>query len=806
MLWKSPGLTAVAVLALALGVGANTAIFSVVNAVLLRPLPYKDPDRLVVLWGNNLKQGRGQLPVSFPNFLDWKNQNRVFEDMASYAYNQFVITGRQEPERVRGVFVSTGFFPVLGVRPSLGRTSRPEEEREYLAVLSHALWQRRFGSDPSIIGQVITLNGKGYTVIGVMPPDFQFPPRDPRFQPTGTGAELWVTLSSLFTPSPNLGDWIGSRSLRGNRVIGQLKPGVTIQQAQAEMDTIAGRLEQAYPDANAGVGVTLVPLHEQLVGHIRAALLVFLGAVGFVLLIACANVANLLLARTATREKEMALRAALGASRLRLVRQLLTESTLLALLGGALGLLLALWGVDLLVHLDTGNIPRANEIGIDGRVLSFTLAISLLTGMIFGLAPALQASKLNLNETLKEGGRSSAGSWRGRRVRGLLVVSEIALTLVLLIGAGLMIKSFRRLLETPPGFNPQNVLTMQIQVSSFQHSQPPQWVAFYRQVLERVAALPGVQSVGTCDSLPPRIFQRGNSFAIEGHPSPGPGQSPIAQLFTISPDYFRALNVPLLKGRYFTEADTAAAPGVAIINETIARRFFPNEDPVGRRLKLGNPESQSPRLTIVGVVGDVKYSGLDADTEAGLYIPYLQNPVPGMYLMVRTASYPLSLAAAVRGQVLAVDKDQPVANIKTMEQVLAESVAQRRLNTLLLGLFAAVALSLAMVGIYGVVSYSVSQRTHEIGIRMALGAQTGDVLRLVVRQGLQPVLIGMAIGLTGALALTRLLSSLLYGVSATDPATFVVISLLLTAVALLACYIPARRATKVDPMIALRYE
>lgn len=806
MLLKNPGFTAVAVLALALGIGANSAIFSIVNALLLRPLPYKDADRLVIVWGKNRHQGRDQLPVSRPDFLDWRRDNRVFEDMASYAYNVFDITGQREPERVRGVFVSTNFFSVLGEKPLLGRTFRPEEEREPLVVLSYKLWERRFGCNPSIIGQSIALSGDSYTVIGIMPRGFQFPPRDPRARSVDTGTEVWVTLARLFTVTPGLGDWIGNRALRGYRVIARLKPGIARQQAQTEMNTIAHRLEQAYPNTNAGIGVTVVSLHEQIVAPVRSALLVLLGAVGFVLLIACANVANLLLVRTAAREREISIRVALGASNLRLIRQLLTESTLLALLGGALGLLLALWGVDLLVRLNAGYIPRAGEVGIDSRVLGFTLVIALLTGMIFGLAPTLEASKLNLNEALKEGGRGSAGSLRGQHTRGLLVISEVALALVLLVAAGLMIKSFLRLLDTHLGFNPKNVLTMQVHIPPFKYSQPRQWTALYQQILERIQALPGVRSTGIGISLPPRVSERSNLFVIEGRPSPGPGRSPIAQFFTVSPHFLDTLQVPLLKGRSFTEADRADAPGVVIINETVARRFFPDEDPIGKRLKLGNPESRSPWLTIVGVVEDVKYSGLDAETEAGLYVPFAQNPFPGMFLLVRTMSDPLGLAAAVRKEILAVDKDQPIADIKILEQVVSESVAQRRLNTVLLGIFAVVALILAVVGIYGVVSYSVTQRTHEIGIRMALGARPSNVLKLVVGQGMILVLIGVTIGLIAAFALTRVLSSLLYGVSATDPATFMVISLLLVAVALLASYIPARRATKVDPMVALRYE
>ncbi|HVG22311.1 MAG TPA: ABC transporter permease [Blastocatellia bacterium] len=801
MLAKKPAFTAVAVLALALGIGANTAIFSVVNTVLLKPLPFKDPDQLMMVWEDNTKLGFPKDTPAPANFVDWKDQNQVFDGMAAIATQTFNLTGVGEPEKLEGLRVSANFFPLLGVEPSLGRSFLPEEDLpqgERVVIISHGLWQRRFGSDASIIGRPLTLNGQSYTVVGVLSKDFRFP--DP-FQSATEESAIWVPLAFSSEEASN----------RGGHylfVYARTKPGVTQKQAQADMDTIAARLQQQYPDTNKSVGAVVTSLHEQVVGDIRPALLILLGAVCFVLLIACANVANLLLARAAARQKETAIRTALGASRPRLVGQFLTESLLLAGLGGIVGLLLAAIGMRVLVALMPATLSQAKDVNIDAKVLGFTLLVSLLTGVIFGLAPALQASRPDLNESLKEGGKGTAGVARAR-LRGLLVISEVALALVLLIGAGLLINSFLRLRSVDAGFNAANLLTMKVVLPRLKYPDPVKRTAFYDEMLRRIQSLPGVQSAGVITNLP--LTFRGNNagVTIEGRPEPAPDERPIVITRAISPDYFRTMNIPLLKGREFSPHDTPDAVGVVVIGETTARQFWPGEDAIGKRIKLGPFNSDEPWLSVVGVAKDVRQFELDIDPKPQVYFPYSQMTYTFLAprdLVVRTAGDPLSLASAVRGEVWAVDKDQPVSNISTMEQILSNSVARQRFNMLLLAIFAGVALLLAAVGIYGVISYSVTQRTHEIGIRMALGATSSDVLKLVVWQGLKLVSVGVVIGLSSAFVLTRLMQSLLFGVSATDPVTFASISAALVAVAMLASYIPARKATKVDPMVALRYE
>jgi putative ABC transport system permease protein len=785
MLMKRRGFTAIAILTLALGIGANTAIFSVINAVLLSPLPFENAERLVRVGGRDLRKP-GELPGSFspPDFYDWRARNTVFEEIAAIDGWSPSLTGAGEPERIQAAKVSANFFSVLKVNPAAGRAFLPDEERRgnhYVVVLSHALWQRRFGGDPSIINQQIELTGEKLTVVGIMPPDFQMP----RLMGYDYDEpELWIPFA------PDLKNW--SRSGRSvDAAIGRLKPNVSVEQAQSELDSIGQQLQEQYPKMNANAGVKVVSFYEQLVGATRPALFVFVAAVGFVLLIACANVANLLLARSATRGKEIAIRTALGAARARIVRQLLTESVLLASIGGALGLLLAMWATDLLLALSAGAIPRIEGARLNGRVLLFTLLISTLTGIFFGLAPALNASKPDLNETLKEGGRTSASAGGRGRMRSLLVVSEIALSLVLLVGAGLLIKSFVRLQSVDPGFDTQNVLTMTAFLNGKKYPQDEQHPVFFDEVVERAQALPGVEHVGLVSNLPISgnfdrrpIYPEGQLVAE--------GEAQDTEEYMVNAGYFGALRIPLREGRLFNAEDKADSPLVVIIGESTARRFWPNESPVGKRVKMGS--DNNPWLNIVGVVGDVRHYGLDKPANLQVYVPHRQRPSQQMTIVVR------STVGADGGL------DQPVYDIKPMEQYVAESIAEKRFSMLLVAIFAGVALVLAIVGIYGVMSYTVSQRTREIGLRMALGAQGRDILKLVVGQGLLLTLVGVATGLGLAFAVTRAMSSLLFGVSAADPLIFSAVAVLLTSVALFACYLPARRAARVDPMEALRYE
>jgi putative ABC transport system permease protein len=791
MLRKKPSFTVIVVLALAIGIGANTAIFSVVNAILLRPLPYKNADRISMIWMDNPKLGVSQDWHSYPNYIDYKEQNQSYEDMAAFNDRSFNLTGTGDPVRVVGVWATASLFSVLGVEPALGHTFTEAEEepgKDLVVVLSNGLWQRRFGGDPGIVGQPINMNGVNRTVLGVMPASFTFPEKN---------TELWIPIAI----SPQRKQ---ARNAISYKAVGRLKPGVTIEQARSDMGAIAKRLDDQY--FQSGYGINLIPLHDQETRTVRPALLVLLGAVAFVLLIACANVANLLLARAALREREVAIRVALGAGRSRIIRQVLTESALLSLVGGAAGLLLAFWGLKLLVALSPADIPRLDQTGIDVRVLAFTLAVSLVTGLIFGLAPALQSSKSDPNESLKEGGRGSTGGVGGRRVRNLLVVSEIALSLILLIGAGLLIKSFMRLQQFEFGFNPDNLLTMRVQLPGSKYRDGKQVVAFYQQLLERMETVPGVQSAGTISSVFITDTPNSTNFSIEGRPVPVGAEQIEVPLDSVSPSYFKVMGIPLLRGREFDNRDAEGATPAVIINDTFARRFFAGEDPIGKRFVYGSPDPKNPWITIVGVVGDMRRTGFDRAVRPETFLPEAQNPDNALTIVARTATDPAGFAGALRNEVWSIDKDQSVYDIKTMHQTLSEMMSQRRFNMLLLGLFAAVALTLAAVGIYGVISYSVTQRSHEIGIRIALGAQSRDVLKMVVGQGMMLAGIGVSIGLIAAFALTQLMSSLLFGVRAADPVTFALISFLLIGVALVACLVPARRATRVDPMVALRYE
>jgi predicted permease len=791
---KSPAFTAVAVLSLALGVGANTAIFSVVNGILLRPLPYPESERIVAVWHTPPQEsfpGMDRFSVSPGNYLDWKEQSRAFEQMAIYQYAGLSLSAGGDPMPVTGAAVSSDFFAVLRTQVEKGRTFSPEEEqkgREQVAVLGHGLWQRAFGGDPNLIGRTVSLNSRSYTIVGIMPSGFEFP----------EAAELWVPLA-----------WDAAerqtREIHDYSVVARLKRDAPLAQAQAELSTISTRLEQQYPEANKGWGAVVIPLKEDLVGDVRPALLVLFSAVGFVLLIACANVANLMLARGANRRKEIALRIALGATRGRIVRQLLCESVLLAAVGGLLGLLLAGWGGQLLVRLSSGSLPKAGEVGIDGWALGFTLLVSLAAGLLAGVAPALQFSRHELAETLKLGtGRGGGGSVR-QRTRKALVVCEVAMSLILLVGAGLMIRSFWKLQHVDPGFDVSNTLTLGVILPPNRYAEPQQQLAFHDRVLEQIGALPGVVSVGATTTIP--LTGRGSKqpFAVEGRPVPPVSEQPLAQTRYVSPDYFRAMGIPLRQGRPFEERDREGSPQVVVISEAMARRFFPGQNPLGQRLTASFHLQQGPR-EIVGVVGDVKSTGLNDDGAPTMYLPFRQAPRPWITFVARTVADPQTFVQPVSKAMYAVDREQALLSVRTMEQVLTESLSGRRFNMTLLITFAGLALVLAAVGVYGVMNYSVMLRRRELGIRIALGARALDVLRLVLGQGLALTLIGVGVGMAGAYALTRLMASLLYGVAATDFLTFGSVSGVIILVGLLASFLPARRATKVDPMIALRSE
>ncbi len=807
MLRKQPGFTLIAVVTLSLGIGANTAIFSVVNAVLLKPLPYPEADRLVLL----LEQAEsfGEESVAYLNFVDWRAQQNVFQNLGVYNGGSYTLTGNGDPQQLSGAQASADLLTALRIKPALGRLFTPDEDNLGAApvvVLSHRLWQERFGGDANIINRTITLNERSYTVIGVLPPEFYFPRR----------FDFWLPLGPL-TDGQGYQKRYNHPGLRG---IARLKDGVTLEQARAGMQTIAARLAAAYPDSNQGNSVIVRPLKQDITGNVERALWIILAAVGGVLLIACANVANLLLARAATRQREMAVRVALGASRWQLTRQLLTESLLLSLLGGLPGLLLAQWAIDGLLKVNPDVLPRAGEIKTDLAVLGFTFAVATLTGLLFGLIPAWQAGRTPAQLALKDAGRGIAS---GRsRFRHALVVTEIALTLVLLVGAGLLLRSFSQLLRADTGFNYGGLLTFAVDLPESKYQPLEPQMTFFQKLQQRLRALPGVTNAAWSSGLPLGNNGWTTSFSIEGRPLPPPNEMPAMEMTLVSPGYFETMKIPLRAGRWFDERDNRehlrgrdlsrlepiprliAGLNCIVIDEEFARRYWPNEDAVGKRVRFG-PMSDAPLLTVLGVVGRVKMNGLREETNrVQAYMPYLQGSVPDVRVIVRTAVDPQSLVATARAQVQQLDPQQPIHAVTTMEQLRAGTIASDRLNLLLLGSFAALALALALIGLYGVISYAVAQRTPEFGIRVALGAQPRDVLQLVIRQGLVLSLLGVSLGLVASLALTRLLTSLLFEVSATDLLTFTTIPLLLMTVALVACWIPARRATKVDPMIALR--
>jgi predicted permease len=798
MLRKNLGFTLIAVMTLGLGIGANTSIFSVVNAVLLRPLPYPNAERIVAIQELNEKGTRVQATAA--NFLDWRAQSTSFEQLSAIFTRNANLAVGDGAERVDFAMTSANFFQVFGVQPQMGRFFLPEEEKaghNPVAVLSYGLWQRQFGADPALVGKSIMLDGQAYTVVGIAPAGFQYPDR----------TEVWVP---PFKDVPTLGPQQDLERTRGFgflSVVGLLKPNVPLRQAHEEMTAITARLREQYPATNNKRFNRVVSLQTHLVGETGMAILLLLGAVALLLLIACANVANLLLARAASRQKEIAIRLALGATRLRLIRQLLIESVLLGLLGGTFGLLLGWWGVDMMRRLLPVDFPRAQGIGVDWSVMAFTMLVSLATGLVFGLAPALQSTNPDVNESLKENARGAAGGVGRNRVRSLLIVSEVALSLVLLIGAGLLFRSFMSLQAVELGFQPQRVLTFQLAPSGPNFTTNAQYSDFYNRVAERIRNLPGVDSVGVINTLP---LQKGptSAFRIEGRPLLTTDKWPRINYRSVSPDYFRAANIPLLKGRSFDAHDNESAPFVVLVNQSLVRRDFEGEDPIGKRINIGGTRADGEPFwfEIVGVVADVRNIELNAEPTPEIYTSYLQDPFATMSYVVRSQVEPESLVPAVREAVRQVDKAQPVSNIREMEQIVSEASAQPRFNSLLLGVFAGLALLLAAAGIYGVMSYAVTQRTHEIGVRVALGARQRDVLRLVVGQCLRLTFIGLALGIACALILTRVMATLLYGVKPTDPWTFITGALLFIVVSLLACYVPARRATKIDPLVALRYE
>lgn len=797
MLLKNPGFTAVAALTLALGIGANTAVFSVIDAVLLRPLPYPNWDRLVMVWERvRLPQYQNDENDPSPgNYADWKSQNEVFEDIAAIRYHSFNLTGEGEPVRVEGEGVSASFFSVLGSNAALGRVFTPEEDRPggpRVVVMAYGLWASRFGSDARILGKTILLDGESYTVVGVMPANFHFPDPDD---------QLWVPLALRPEDLANH----GSHYLR---VIARLKPQVTLSQARAQMDALAGRLTQRYPETNAGQTVNVVPLLEQMVGRVRPALLVLFGAVALVLLIVCANVASLLLARASVRRREMAIRVSLGAGRSRIVRQLLTESTLLALLGGGLGLLFSRWGMALIRIPNPQNMARVTDAHVNGLVLGFSLGISLLAGLLFGMMPAFQAVRSSFQDALRESVLLSS-THRRFATRNLLIIGETALAVIVVLGAGLLLRSFLELERIPLGFQPQNVLTFRVIPRGKRYAQPSQRTAFYQQAIERISALPHVKSAAAITFIPLTFVRGSKGFSMEGRVPPGPGQLPMADYDVVTPDYFRTMQIPLLEGRDFSWSDASESERVILINHAMARTYWPNEDPIGKRIRQGPLDAPVPWLRVVGVVGNIRRYDVASAPRPAVYFPVSQfEDAQGLLRdwVVRIDGDPAALTQGLRGTIWAINKNLPISRVQTMERVRSAAVAPQRFNLLLLGLFGCLALILASVGVYGVTSYAVGQRTREMGIRMALGARPRDVLRMVLGDSAGVALIGVGIGVVGALGFARLMASLLFGVGPADPVTFISVALLLSLVALAASYIPARRAMRVDPIVALRYE
>ena len=798
MLRESPGFTAVAVLTLALGIGANTAIFSIVDAVLLRSLPYRDPNQLVLMFDVPLKRPDALSGISYRDFTECRDQNRVFSEMAGNTFHDLTLTGAGEPSIVNTADVTPEIFPLLNAKPLAGRTLLPEDGKQgaaAVAVLSENLWRNRFGSNPGLIGQSIDLDMRSFTVVGILPASFRYPDGAPH-------QDVWISVMQ----DPLFGPLTSQPGVRLLGVIGRLKPDVSLAKAQAEMNTLSARLAKEFPAQDSGLAIRIKPYRQVVVGNLKSALLILLSAVGLVLLMACANIANLLLSQATSRGREIALRIALGASRARIVRQLLTESGLLGVAGGVVGVLLAACAVWSLQPFLPSDVVRISSIHVGGPVLAFALLLSLAAALAFGLAPALLATPSSLQTNIKEGGERT-GQRRGQHVRSFLVIAEVSLAMVLLVAGGLLIRSFALVTSVNPGFDPKNVTEAEVSLPQFQYSTPQQWTAFSNELLARLHAQPGLQDSALAAPLPmDRQGQATFEFSIVGNPPLPPGKSTTANYATVSPDYFRVMRIPLLRGRLFSEQDSPSNPNVAIISETLTRRYFPNQDPIGRQMRFGFPPNSNVSREIVGVVSDVRDVALSQKPGPMMYVPFAQAPLYGGEVVVRSSLSASSVAAAIRQAVHSIDKDLPVTDVESFPDALGQSISQERFRTFLLGSFGAIALVLAAVGIFGVISYSASQRRREIGIRMALGAQRRDVLRLILGQGAKLALLGLGVGVVFAFLLTRLMASLLYSVSATDPLTFGAVGIVLLGVAVTACYIPARRATRVDPMVALRYQ